>query len=338
MYLQSRRQPGAAALFLSCILAAYLTGCGGAIDPGPFNRFAESTAELRDSADEVLGLQYDWARERFLQETAAGDSVSGENVQRLMLENVPDKPFAWAAPEPPLLFLAARQFRETVGQLNDGLVQYSELLAELAVAGEMNEEEFNAAAQGINSGLRDAAVALDEEGHEREIAIFSLAATEAFKQYLRSRSKDNLKKALGDNQDNIQAVSDHLRDAMSLAARHTFAEYSPRSFDLALSLAPDSDLSVDKKKDRIVELIELDELLIKRLETLRKLDDSYRSLPAANRELAASLGKDGGGLNSIYRIRDNAKRLRELYKELESPQAGEPAEAESDTETDSHGE
>ncbi len=321
----------ASALLIFPMIVVFLTGCQSAIDPGAFHRFTESTVELREGADEVLGHQYEWARERFMEEMTVGDSISEENVQKLLLENVPGQPFAWTTPKPPLLFLEARQFRETVREMNDALVQYAELLAELAIAGRMDEEEFKATAEGINTGLRDAAATFSDSDHNRGIAIFSVGATELFQQYLNSKSKEKLREALDGNQENIRALSKHLRDAMRLASQHAFAEYSPRSLDLAILLTPDSGLSPDKKKDRASELIELNELLIKRLDTLRRLDDSYRALPGANRELAESLDKGEGGLTSIYRIRNNAKRLRELYKELEIPADDQDVGSESES-------
>lgn len=312
-------------LLMVTLFAVLLAGCGSAIDPGAFHRFTESTVELREGADEVLGLQYDWALERFIEETVAGDEISEEKVQKLLLENVPEVPFAWTAGKPPLLFFEVRRFRETVRALNDALVQYAELLAELAVAGNMGEEEFKATAEGINSGLRDATATFSEDDFNKGIAFFSTGATALFQGYLKSKTKDKLREALAGNQKNILDLSQHLRDAMRLASQHAFAEYGPRSLELAISLTPDSGLNTDKKKDRVLELIELDELLIKRLDTLRRLDDSYRALPAANRELMESLDKGQGGLAAIYRIRDNAKRLRELYKELAEPSDGQGA-------------
>jgi hypothetical protein len=324
----------AVALLLGLLAFVSLNGCGGAIDPGAFHRFAESTVELRDGADEVLGIQYDLARDRFLWETAAGDSISEENIQKLLIENVPGKPFAWATPEPQLLFLAARHFRETVGSLNDALVQYADLLVELAGSGRLEEDEFVATATGINTGLQDAANRLSGADHAKEISIFSVGATALFQQYLNSQSKDKLREALNENQGNIQAVADHLRDAMRLTSQHAFAEYSARSFELAMMLTPDSKLKMEKKKDRVVELIELNEVLIKRLDMIRRLDDSYKSLPGANRELAASLDKNDGALGSIYRIRDNAKQLRALQKEL----LESSSDLDSGSETDVKGE
>lgn len=317
----------ASTLLVFLIIFILITGCQIAIDPGAFNRFADSTAQLREGVDEVLEHQYKWARDRFIEEISLGDSLSEENVQKLLMENVPGKAFAWTTPEPPLLFLEAQKFRETVRELNDALVQYAELLAELAIVGRMDEEEFKATAEGINSGLRDAADTLSESDHNREIAIFSTGATELFQQYLNSKSKEKLREALDRNQETVRIVSDHLRDAMRLASQQAFAEYSPRSLDLAVMLTPDSGLSPEKKKDRVVELIDLNEFLIKRLDTLRRLDDSYRALPGVNRELAASLDKKEGGLASIYRIRDNAKRLREQYKELEKPADDQDADS-----------
>jgi len=304
------------AFLVGLIFAMCLAGCGSAIDPAPFHRFTESVTDLRDSSDDILALQYESARERFLDQTVLGDSLSSENVQRLLLGPAEERPFFWEAPEPQPLFLAARQFRETVGALNDVLVQYAELLAELAAAGQISEEEFGVTAEGINTGLRDAVGAFGETGHTNEIAIFSVAATQLFQQYLNSQSKDKLRRAIEGNQENIRLVSDHLHDAMRLASQHAFAEYSPRSLDLALSLGPDSPLSTGDKKDRLVQLIELDEALIKRLEALRHLNDAYQSLPGANRDLAASLSKGESALSSVKRIRDNAKRLRALYRTL----------------------
>ncbi|MBU8922723.1 MAG: hypothetical protein KOO63_12970 [Bacteroidales bacterium] len=316
-------------LLLSLSLLMCLAACGGAIDPDPFDRFASSAVELRDSADEVLSHQYDWARERFIQDTVKGDSISGEKVQRLILENVPGVPFAWKAQRPPILFLSAGEFRESVRTLNDALVDYAGLLIELAVSGHIDQDEFTVAASGINSGIQDASKALGLTDKDREIGLFSTAATELFRQYLQSKSKKKLRDALNGNQENIRALSDALSDAMRLASQHFFAEYSSRSLSLALMLAPDNSMSDNQKQDRVVELIELNELLIGRLDVLRRLHDSYESLPGANRDLAASLEKGQHGLTSIYRIRDNAKFLREVYKDLGSEQSNEPNDSDN---------
>lgn len=306
-------------LFLSLVWASFLSGCSSTIDPGAFQRFAESTVELRDGADEVFEQQYKMARERFEMEVTQGDSLSEINIQKLLIENVPGKPFAWKTQEPPLLFFAARQFRETFGALNDALVKYADLLVELSTSGNISEDEFNAAASGINSGIRDAVAAFGENSQNREISIFSVGATTLFQEYLNSENKQTLRSAILENQENIQALSDHLSKGLQLASRHAFTEYSVRSFDLAMMLTPDSQLTTVQKRERLVELIELDEQYINRLETIRRLNDSYRALPGANRELSASLDNKESGLGSIQRISDNAKRIYKLFKELETP-------------------
>jgi hypothetical protein len=314
-----------AALVLVPLLAVFLSGCATPIDPGAFQQFTESTLELRETTDEVLGHQYEWARDRFLEATAAGDSISEENIQKLILEPVEGRPFAWQTPEPPLLFLEAGKFRTTVRELNDALVQYAELLVELVLAGRMDEEEFRAVAEGINNGLRDAATTLGGPEANREYAIFSLGATKIFQEYLTSRSKKKLREALIDNQKNIFNLSRHLHEAMCLAARQAFGEYTPRTDDFVWDLEPESGLSPGKKQERLLGLIELDELLILRLATLQQLGESYLALPGANRELADSLDRGESALTSIYRIRDDARRLRELYRDLATPTADQSA-------------
>lgn len=320
MFSRMPRLRGALLAFgLAAMAAPLLFGCGS-IPHDAFGEFTDTAIQLRDGTDEVLGIQYQWARDRFLEDAskAMADSIGEAMVQRLLLESVEGSPFEWRAEEP-ILFLSARKFQKSVYTLNQAIVDYALLLQELAGAGKVSKEEFESNVRELNGNMKEAVAALSGQELDREIAIFSLAASEIFELYLGSKRKNELKRALQENQGTIEEVSSHLRQALAIAARHVHHEYQERSFHLALALAPDSDLQPFERRERLEALIELNEIYDDRLTALRTLDDSYRLLPGANRNLYASLDEVDVSLGSIRRIADNARRLKSLYGELAEP-------------------
>ena len=62
-------------LLMTTLFAPVLFGCGS-IQHDAFAEFTDSAIQLRDGTDEVLGVQYEWARERFLEDASKAAVVA----------------------------------------------------------------------------------------------------------------------------------------------------------------------------------------------------------------------------------------------------------------------
>jgi len=303
---------------VSALLCAALAGCGGAVHHDSFAEFAGSMRELRDGADKALELPGEWARERFVFETAAAtaDTVAGlDAVQWLILERDAESVFAWSMVDEPL-YVTQKRFRRGVYELNDALTGYAELLGDLANV-DVSARQFEDRARELNAGIRRGAAAMGDSASGADVAVFSTAATELIRQYIDGKKREYLAQALTENQVVVEETADHVRSALQLTALQLWHEYDEESFDLAKPLAPYSSIKLKERQKRVGGVVETNEVLIDQLEVLRVLDESYAALPEANRELYQSLDNPGWSLSAIREIADNGKRLQRLYVDLE---------------------
>jgi len=173
-------------------------------------------------------------------------------------------------------------------------------------------DELERRVADVNTGISDAASRLTEQAPARELAIISVAATRLLEEYVESKKRDALTKAIRQSTPTIAEVCQHMREAMKLAARHVRQEYDERSFALANQLAGAGNLSVVQRREIVREMIALNDLYVTHLETLRTLDRAYQQLPEAHQEL--SLRGDESRTEEIRRLYDDGRRLQELYR------------------------
>jgi hypothetical protein len=303
-------------------LAVGVVGCAGTPPHDRFEEFSRSIEEVRAGADAALAENYDWSRERFIHETAEQslrpEGVAG--VGSLLMEGVRGDPFGWSI-EPEPLFMASRRFRTALYDLGTVLVRYGDLLAELASPELVTEERFDRVASDLNTNLLAATAALNGDGGDGDLALFSAAASELTRSYLRSRSREALRGILRENQPGIEAVAEHARGGIRLAARHLRHEYEARADDLAVRLVPGSGESAAARSRLVEDLVELDELFVERLAVLRALDAAFQALPDAHRELFEALDNPAISRASIRELHQSARRIHGLSRDL----ADEPA-------------
>jgi hypothetical protein len=294
-----------------------LAGCATApAQSAPFEQFSAAVQQVRTGADAALGAVYDRSRERYLNEAGAGD-VS--KVQGLMLTRPPGDPFGWTSSTPPL-FLTAAQFREGFYRFNSVLIEYAGALAQITSKDLLDTKAFNALATDLNGNLRSAVQAFGLPPSNREIAIFSTAATAAFEAYLRNQQRSELLRGLRDNQGAIADVAERGAEAIRLTANALRNEYDQKSGALANAAASGSSSSA--KVGAMRDLAELDDRFIKEMSVLRALYDTYVSLPRAHRELAAGLEDPKFGFTAIRDMFERGQDLYRRYEELSGKDRG----------------
>jgi hypothetical protein len=302
---------------IPCLLALLGAACGSAMHHDSFSEFAKSLYELRDGADQALDVPCQWARERYIMETAAesADTVSGlDAVHWLILERDAESVYAWSMVDEPL-YVTQRRFRRGVYELNSTLIGYAELLEDLAGA-DLSAAQFADRAEELNNGLRDASSAMGDTVASADLAIFSVATTEMLRIYLEEKKRDLLRQALSENQAVVETSVAHIGAALRLTALHLWHEYDEKTFELTDPLDPAADAKLKDRRKNVGGIVETNDVLTAQLETLRLLDDSYRALPQANRELYESLDNPEMSLSAIREIADNGRRLQRLYREL----------------------
>lgn len=309
------RLSGFAAAAFAALIILSVSGCG-TVQYDAFAEFAATARDLREGTDAALAVPAAWSRDRYIEEKAVAstDSAAVEEIVGLVLVLDP-KAFGWSMTEPLPPFMVHKRFREGFYTLNTALVEYAELLDALSTL-DLGREEFELQAHTLNASFRDAARAVGDTSSAEGIALFSTAAIEISRQYLDDHKRTHLKEAIAANQSPIEEASDCIRGGLRIALRELCHEYEVRAQALRTDLHPHATISLAERRRRVEKLVALNEEMIDRLSALRVLDESYGELPAANRELAASLDDADFNLQAIRDIAANATLLQALYREL----------------------
>ena len=252
------------------LVAVVITGCATTIAQPPFQEFAESVQKVRSGADTALGALYDQTRTRYIDDTAQG----GAALDAVLLTAAPDDPFEWrSSSASPPLFLTEARFREGVYRLNTSLVDYATALRQLASPDLLSPETFNTLAAELNGNLNKALPALGVRAPAEDVAIFSAAATAAFRLYLENKQRSTLAEALTRNQGAIHDTAGLGSSAVQITVRAVGNEYAERSAALAREIQR-ADAPLVDRRARAKDLIELNDGFIKELAILRALNRS----------------------------------------------------------------
>lgn len=300
-----------------------LAGCPK-VNPKPFDQFSVSTQQLRDGADAALKVNGEANRERFIQ-TAAEKSMTSNGADaiiNLQLTVEKDDPFAWKMERTPL-FMESRKFRTGIYTLNSALVQYAELLKELASPEFLSTERFDSMAKDLNANLASAGKSLKIEAKDKELAIFSVATTEILKSYLESQRKDALINALKKNQENVENISKKMTSAVITAALNLNKNYTDASSKLMADIATSGEINVDAKKKMVVAFLDINQQYTNRLAVLRSLHDTYATLPRVNMEIIKLVEDPKFTSSTIKEIFNNGTHLKNLYDELNESKKSE---------------
>ena len=301
-------------VLLAVVIACAISGCATTISQQPFQEFAESLQKVRSGADNSLGALYDQTRARYIDNTARG----GAALEAALLTTAQNDRFAWTTANPsvpPPLYVTEARFRDGVYRLNSSLVDYATALVQLASPDLLSPETFNALATDLNNNLNKALPALGVQAPAQGVAIFSAAATTAFRLYLQNKQRSALADAISKNQAAIQGAADLGRTATEITVRAVTSEYAERSGALAGQIQRAAASEADKRASA-KNLIDLNDAFIKDLGILRALHQSYVDLPAAHADLAAAVTDPKVGIGAIRRLYEQGRELERLYEQL----------------------
>jgi hypothetical protein len=149
---------------------------------------------------------------------------------------------------------------------------------------------------------------------------------------LDNRRRSALKEALQENQPNIEELAAHLQEAMRTAALNLRHDYEERSLGLARELTASRDEPFPVRRELVTDLVALNEIYLKRLDTLKALHESYRTLPTAHREIIQSLSRPLPKLPAINELHALGRHLFHLYRELVALMGGGQTLGETGTE------
>ena len=282
---------------LICVLAS---GCAAKIKTDPFKAYADANRKLQDSADDSLKIAYDWSVSSYSRSV----QTSKDAIMGLMLMPDENDPFGWKAPEKKsALPLKVASFRGGVNRLNSSLVQYADLLMQLASDEIISSKQFEQMAGDLNSGVKSAFSSIGQSPGDSKVALFSAAAMTAAQQYIESKRKSHLIEALRSNQKEVESAAGLGKEAARILAALMRLEYYDESAELA-------------RKASVEPLVKLDELYVAQLQILRSLHDAYDQLTIAHQQLSSSLESETSQLGQIQALYENALRIQHLCADL----------------------
>ena len=282
---------------LICVLAS---GCAAKIKTDTFKAYADANRKLQESADDSLKIAYDWSVSSYSRSV----QTSKDAIMGLMLMPDENDPFGWKAPEKKsALPLKVASFRGGVNRLNSSLVQYADLLMQLASDEIISSKQFEQMAGDLNSGVKSAFSSIGQSPGDSKVALFSAAAMTAAQQYIESKRKSHLIEALRSNQKEVESAAGLGKEAARILAALMRQEYNDESAELA-------------RKASVEPLLKLDERYVAQLQILRALHDAYDQLPVAHQQLSSSLESESSQLGQIQALYENALRIQHLCADL----------------------
>lgn len=301
----------------TCLL---LMGCGGAIDPAPFDDYATATRALAEGTTAVFEVDRTWSREVFVQRLTEGDVDSLELA--VVFPDDPDS-FLVTLPLAPL-FLVVSDAAQQMDGVNQGFIDYAELLRGLATDDVATPEALDALAYELNTNATDLAAVLTALGvdvpaaFDDRAAFVSATAVEAFRVHVRERRRETLARALEANQSAVSAWIDVAHQALEGVRDGVQATYTSRKRTLLVEL---TEGSAARKRRAAEDLADLQAALVHTTRTLAELRDGYTSMAAAHAELVTALTSERPVLTAIAELYRRAKRVATLETELRAASA-----------------
>ncbi|MDD5261207.1 MAG: hypothetical protein PHD76_05090 [Methylacidiphilales bacterium] len=208
-------------------------------------------------------------------------------------------------------YYVPQRMAEGISDFNGAYLKYTQALAALAGKEFISDDDFSKMAGNLNKNLNNATQHL-KVGSGQEAAIFSTAATGAFREYIKSQQSAALRKAIQTNQNAIEEYSNlglELTYNLSGYVRDAYvAKFKQLEKDFG-SAAP------DERKKVVANAVTLNDSTIKRWALFGGMAKLYASLPESHSELARA-AEGSAGLSAIASMADTGAKLYKLYKDL----------------------
>ncbi len=289
-----------------CLLALLLAGCA-AVDPEPFRKFDASVKEASEGIECAADLNLSWSKQAFLDEFS---SNPGSKFSSLAIQ--PGEKYSWKWDGRPL-FVEIRSTNQSLIRLNGLFQEYATLLARLAEDGIADEERFDEMAKDLNSSVRDVLAAAGRPGENDGAAIFSAAAAESAKLFIRGKRRSALQDAIRRNAKAVQAWADLCSNLVAAMRNELKLSYMLRCDKLKDAW---NGADAPARRKITAEMLELNDTFISSFSAMERLDNIYKGIPFAHAELADSLDGPESMKGKIQELYSEGKSLQRLYKTL----------------------
>lgn len=283
-----------------------LVGCAS-VNPKPFVKYRNAVQEAQTSIDAAMSVSYNWTRSGFIESFS---SNTNSKFTQLMIQ--PGNGYDWSLP-PSHIYLNVKQTRSELAELNTAFAKYADLLAKLAGRELVSTENFDQLAADLNKNITDAAkaIGIDASAHGR--ALFSTAASEAARLYIKDQRQKHLIKAIEKNQVNVTNYS-----ALCVSLLHTIRDnvktyYADRTDPIKIGW---NSTAGEKRQKNTEAMLNLNEQYADAMRVLQELETAYGALPEAHADLAKAIETPEFNVAGIQKLYASAKRLQQLYGEL----------------------
>ena len=307
--LKTPRSNSNFSLIIIIISSILFLSCASKVNTEPYKRFALSAKEAQEGIDQAMYVTINWTKSAYIEEFS---SNSDSSFIDLLIEPGSNYQWTWVNGNPPI-YIDIENARVALYDLNSAFVEYALLLATLAGDEIINIATFDQMTKDLNTNVSNAFTALNLKAPSGGVAIFSLAAIEAFKLYIENKRQGYLIEGITENQENIEELSAlviSLINTMGL----TIAGYYETRYE---PIRNDWNSSTGKERKKQTErILNLNQQYFITMRTLQELENTYAAFPKANADLAKSIEDPEISIDGIQELRSSALRLQRLYAEL----------------------
>jgi hypothetical protein len=289
---------------LLIILPFLLAACAGnPVKQEPFQQYLEAVQQAGQSADAVVGQEYDRELAEYERRFETGEE---RDITLLLLEPDPNDPYLMSYPGSAdgetVAFLAIGNQRDKLRIVNKIATDYAALLVRI-VGSETGQVDVQAQAKAINDEVSKYL------GNDKSALLSTLFVTAA-NQYIETKRRDKLGTLLGEGQPAIDGYA-HLGSVIAKTAADTLKTSYGRQMRVLAAAKP----------PRVKDILAANQRLLEQLEMLRQLDQTFAALARNHARLKTAVM--AGDTPSFESLREKAKGLKSLYAELKSTSAGE---------------
>ena len=294
------------------------------INTKPFDQFSNAAQQLDLGADQAFANGVTFTEAGFVEQVAADPKFQTSDL----LVTRSNEGFATIGHEP--TFMEVRKGAATLSGANKLLVDYAGALQQLASPGLVSEATFDQLAKDLDTNstkmISDLKATVNAPS-ANEIGLFSAAAAEAARLYIEHKRQEDLVKVIQLNQPAIDSFSQWCQAGVEHLETDFYTAYSNQMNALSTqlgSLGKANAKNVAQRRQLIQQIVQLDGYFLDSENTLSALDDSYKALPKAHKDLETTIQSPTTALGDIQVLYDEARRVQTLSKQLESntPKSG----------------
>lgn len=297
------------------------------VPPDSLAAFRDTLVQLDARAAEAMTFEYEWSYRNFkgrVQDQPDVDprelalqfcSGSGSGSASGSVFDASWGSCDAGAGSPPV-FVVIADARQTLGQLNQMMIDYASFLLLFNDANAATRPSLESAAGRIGESAQSLAGKFDRTFDEARFGAFANMGVGLVEQLLARKQRDGMAAVLADFQPGVAAFADLGSEAMKNSALGIQAEYVEDRGPRLGAIAGARD-DPPRRLELVEDLIALNEQTVGQLDVLARLDAAYQSLAGAHAELMSAL--QTGQRASLAELVMHVERIGSAYSTLHAP-------------------